>query len=83
MSEKYFGESAFYDINDEIDVREAKEYLILWKKFLLRRLKRDLYDVEILHEQWGERPPDTMLFQMATMYLKLHIKANWHYELGK
>lgn len=79
MENKYFGECAEFEENER---EEVKKYLECWKKFLLRKLKRDSYDVVLLNEQWGERPIEC-LEKRSMMYLKLYIKADWHYELGK
>ena len=76
---KYFGESAEYVEGEE---KEAKQYLESWKKFLLRRLIKDSYNVVIKNEQWGERDGQS-LAKTKFMYLKLYIEADWHYELGK
>jgi hypothetical protein len=79
---KYFGEVVHYK---EHEAEEAKKYLELWKKFLVRRLKRDSYDVKIIDEQWVERPPEYSgcLCNTFSMALKLAVEADWHYELGK
>ena len=82
MENKYFGEIARFS---EEEREEAKQYLLLWKKYLLRRLKRDTYNLKVIEEDWGERPPylDGSLAQQSTMYLKLYIHADWNYELGR
>lgn len=79
---KFFGEMCFFK---EEEREEAKCYLNSWKKFLLRKLIKDSYDVKIINEQWGENPAylNGMMNQMPLMYLKLFIEADWHYELGK
>ena len=82
MEKKFFGESCRFH---ECEREEAKSYLESWKKFILRKLQRDSYDLKIIDEQYGERPAeyDGALNQMPTMCLKLCLEANWHYELGK
>ena len=79
IDNKYFGEIAEFT---EDEREEAKQYLELWKKFLLRKLSRDSYNVVVKDEQWGERTVG-YLAQTNIMYLKLYIEADWHYELGK
>jgi hypothetical protein len=74
---KYFGECAIYENGEE---KEAKEYLELWKKFLIRRLQRDSFSVNIVDEQWGNRP-DNCLALRNCMYLKLCLEGVWKYEL--
>jgi len=80
---KYFGEIATYPENDEEEKKEAKKYLESWKKFLLRRLKRDSFDVMIVDEQWGIREAHLsgMLAQNESMYLKLCLESEFNYEL--
>ncbi len=76
---KFFGESAEFKENEQ---EEAKKYLESWKKFLLRKLTRDSYNVIVGDEQWGERDSGSLV-PTRIMYLKLYIEADWHYELGK
>ncbi len=82
---KFFGESARYDEGNEEEKAKATHYLELWKEFLIKRLKRDCYDVKIVDEQWGERPAlyEGAINQTATMYLKLCVEADFYYELGR
>lgn len=82
IHQKYFGEFVRYDKGEK---EEVKTYLESWKKFLVRKLQRDSYNVKIIDEQWIERGPeyDTAFKQMSFMGLKLCIEADWHYELGK
>lgn len=82
---KYFGEYASYSEGDKFEEEEAKTYLILWKKFLLKRLRKDCYDVEVVEEIWSDRPAylSGVLAQTASKILKLAIRANFHYELDK
>lgn len=82
MNKKYFGECAYW--RDEKEKIEAKTYLEFWKKNLLFKLQRDSFVIEIVDEQWIERPPEivSMLAQYGTIGLKLHLKADFHYELG-
>jgi hypothetical protein len=80
---KFFGEYFSYQEGNEQEKEEAKTYLNLWKKNLLRKLHRDSFHCEIKDEQWGEKPAylSGCLAQNATMYLKLYLKAKWDYEL--
>lgn len=80
---KFFGEFYSYCEGNEKEKQEAKTYLELWKKNLLRKLSKDSFQCEIKDEQWGERPAyfSGCLAQNATMYLKLYLEANWNYEL--
>lgn len=82
MSDKFFGENAEFDDHER---DEAKQYLESWKKFLLRRLKKDSYDVVVKDEIWGEIPGHFRgcIAPRNIMYLKLYIQADWHYELGR
>jgi len=77
---KYFGEVVHYEEHEE---EEAKQYLESWKKFLLRRLTRDSYDVKVIDETWVQRPPEYSgcLSHTYSMALKLALEAVWHYEL--
>jgi hypothetical protein len=76
---KLFGEYAL--IRDEREKDEARSYLNSWKKYLLRRLQRDTYDVKIIDEQFGEIPATMMsaLAQYSSMYLKIIIEFEWRY----
>lgn len=78
---KFFGEHCEYDSGEK---EEARQYLESWKKFLIRKLTKDSYDVKIVDEQWYERGPEFsgMLCQRSSMALKIYIEADWHYELG-
>lgn len=42
---KLFKESARYLVYDEMEKKEAKQYLESWKKFLLRRLSAESFEV--------------------------------------
>lgn len=60
---KYFGEWVFYEDGNEADKEEARAYLRSWKKFLLRKLAKDLTDYEPVTpedfgEQWIDRPAE-------------------------
>lgn len=76
---KIFGESSLIEENEK---DEARSYLNSWKKYLLRRLKRDSYDVKVIEEQWGEIPAHFIgvLCQRSSLYLKIIIEFEWHYE---
>lgn len=81
MTEKikmFFGEYAHINENEK---DEARSYLNSWKKFLLRRLHRDSYNVRIIEEQWGEVPAHFMgaLCLQSKLYLKLFIELEWKY----
>ncbi len=78
---KLFGETAHIE---EHEKDEARSYLNSWKKYLLRRLKRDSYEVKILDEQWGEIPAHFMgaLAARSCLYLKIIIEFEWSYEDG-
>jgi hypothetical protein len=80
---KYFGEIARYPTHSEEEKEEAKKYLELWKKFLLRRLSRDSFNVMVVDEQWGIREAylDGSLAQNENMYLKLCLESDFNYEL--
>lgn len=75
---KMFGEYA--TIKDEKERDEARSYLHMWKKYLLRRLARDSYDVKIIDMQWGEKASDSMLCLTTTIYLKIIIEFEWKYD---
>lgn len=80
---KLFGETAIiYDDRHERD--EARSYLNSWKKFLIRRLNRDSYQVKVIDEQWGEIPAHhvSALAVSPVLYLKLIVEFEWHYEDG-
>jgi hypothetical protein len=76
---KMFGEQCFIEPN-EID--EARSYLNIWKKYLLRRLNRDSYDVKVIDEEWGEIHARfvSMLAQRSSLYLKIIVEFEWHFE---
>ncbi len=74
---KMFGEYA--NIQNENERDEARSYLLMWKKYLIRRLSRDSYDVRIIHEQWGEKP-SASLMQSKDLYLKIIIAFEWKYD---
>lgn len=78
---KLFGEYALFEDNEK---DEARSYLNSWKKFLIRSLQRDSYDVRIIDEQWGEIPGHMMssLSQRSSLYLKIVIEFDWHFSDG-
>lgn len=82
MNQKFFSESVKFN---EDEREEAKTYLESWKKFLLRRLKRDSFHLKLLDEVWGERPAhlDGCLNFEHLMFLKLAVMADWDYCVGE
>lgn len=52
---KFFGEWVFYPEGNEQAKKEAKDYLNLWRKFLIRKLSGELFDYEFIDEQWIDR----------------------------
>lgn len=78
---KYYGEYAPF-LNDD-EKEKAREYLLMWKKCLLYRLKRDRFDVEVFDENWIEKEAmhDRLFDQNSTLALKIALKATWNYEL--
>lgn len=80
---KYFGESAYYSEGDEHDKLAAKQYLEFWKRNLLFKLSRDSYELEVIDEQWSERPSylNGMLCHNANLGLKVCVKAKFKFEL--
>lgn len=42
----FFAEWVFYDEKDSMDKAMAYQYLKMWKKYLLRKLKNELHDYE-------------------------------------
>ena len=80
---KFFGEYVSYLANDEKEEQDAKLYLQLWKKFFLRKLQKDAYQVKIIDEQWIERSPEVMgyLRQTKGLALKIQVVANYHNDL--
>lgn len=76
---KMFGETAIFT---ELERDEARSYLNSWKKYLLRRLNRDCYNLKIIDEQWGEIPAhfSGVLCQTTTLYLKIIIEFEWNYD---
>lgn len=79
---KLFGESCLINPGDKNEKEEASSYLNSWKKFLLRRLERDSYNVKIIDEQWGEIPSYhiSTLAQKSALYLKIIIQFDWYYS---
>lgn len=74
---KMFGECA--SLRCESEREEIRSYLHMWKKYLIRRLSRDSYNVKIIDEQWGEKPAGTLM-QQIDMYLKIIVEFEWKYE---
>lgn|SRR6185295_5542562 len=74
---KMFGEYA--NIRDENEKDEARSYLHMWKKYLIRRLSRDSYDVKIVDEQWGEKPIESLMVT-TDLYLKIIVEFEWKYD---
>lgn len=79
---KFFGEHAEF-LPDEKD--EAKAYLLLWKKFFMRRLKKDLQTFTIIDESWIEREPYLKgpFSLYATLALKICVESDYFYDLEK
>jgi len=80
---KLFGESARYRNDDVYEKDEAKQYLISWKKFLMRRFESDGCEAVIISEEWVHRDAclDGALCPFDRMGLKLEIDMNFKYEL--
>ena len=77
---KFFVEScSFFEEERE----EANLYLKLWKKYLLRKLNRDSYNIELIEEEYKEHPAhfEGPLCQRSKMYLRLAVKAKFNYEI--
>lgn len=74
---KMFGEYA--SLRSESEREEIRSYLHMWKKYLIRRLSRESYDVKIIEEQWGEKPAGTLMNQID-MYLKIIVEFEWRYD---
>lgn len=80
---KCFGESAEFVWGDENEKAEAKQYLLLWKKFFIRKLQKDSYRVEVVDEQWVEREPMYIgaLAQRGSLSLKICVEGKYFYDL--
>lgn len=80
---KIFAEFAVYEEDDAEEKKEAENYLNLWKKFILKRLSKDCYNVNLIDEQWVYRDAlySGSLALNATMALKLYVRADFHYQL--
>lgn len=53
---KFFGEWVLFEDGNEEDKKDAKIYLDLWKKFLLRKLQGELSEYEpVLPEDFGQQ----------------------------
>jgi hypothetical protein len=56
---KFFGEWVHYLDGDEKDKQDAKLYLELWRRFIMRKLEGPLQEyspAEGFSEQWVDRP---------------------------
>lgn len=75
-----FGESAPYF---EGEKEEAEQYLLSWKKFLLRRLERDCYNLYVRDEQWIHRGPEvcSSLCQVSYIALKLSCELEMKFDM--
>jgi len=86
MKEKlhFFGEYVQFLDGDKIAEDEARLYLTLWKKFLIQKLNKDCYRVEIVDEQWGGRDPMMIscLAQCRQICLRLGIKVSFKFEVS-
>lgn len=85
---KFFGEWVHYEEGNAEDKEEAKRYLALWEKFLIRKLKADLPDYEPMlddfHKQFIERPAQLInpIGKYGTLGVKITYKKKLPYELG-
>lgn len=79
----FFGEYAHYITGDVESRKEAKEYLELWRKFLIRKLRTELEDYEFLEENWIDRDPafSGPLELYSTLALKMSYKKKLPGEL--
>lgn len=68
MKDYWFGEWVEY--RDEEDKIDAKNYLHLWKKFILRKLK----NLELIEERWVDRNK-SFSTSITTLGLKLYLKG--------
>lgn len=66
MKDYWFGEWVSYE--NDIEKQEAKIYLNLWKKFILKKLK----NLELIEEQWIDRDESYKL-SITTLGLKLQM----------
>lgn len=75
---KLFCETAIINENER---DEGISYINYWKKYLLRRLNNECYDVKVIEEHWGEIPPHFFgaLAQRSKIYLKMIVEFNWKY----
>lgn len=85
---KFFGEWVYFKEGDEADKEKARQYLKLWKEFLVRRLASDLNDYEKIPddeygEQWIDRPSlyTSPLTRYGTLGLKFAYKKKLPYQL--
>lgn len=93
---KTFAEFAVYDDTDEQDKKNAIQYLKDWKKYLLKKLKSELYDyepyfsqivdgenAEVMYEVWIYRPAGTYGFsdESATVCLKFRMRKRLPYQI--
>jgi hypothetical protein len=77
---KFFGESALFH---EDEKEEAKQYLLLWKKYFIRNLSDFVTGVTFIDEEWIERNDfySSPIHPMIRISLKLCIEAKYKYEL--
>lgn len=70
-------------IDNEVEKEEAQQYLLLWKKFLLRRLQGEGFEVKMLDEEWRYREAhlDGILCQFDSMALTLAVNIKFNYEI--
>ncbi len=80
----FFGEYVQFHDGDKAEEEEARLYLTLWKKYLVQKLNKDCYRVEIVDEKWGGRDPMMIscLAQHRQIYLKLGIKVAFKFEVS-
>ena len=76
----FYGEYVYCQENEK---DEAKQYLLLWKKFFVMKLKRKYSEVAILDESFIERDPmcNGILAQEWTIVLKLYVSLEHGHEL--
>lgn len=77
---KFFAEDACYC--SEKEKEEAKLYLELWKKFLIKKLNKEFLYVTVFDQEWSERNEDS-LCQTTRISLRICVKANSQIKSGK
>lgn len=82
---KFFAEHTRYVAGDEEEKKEAELFLNLWKKFLIKRLQRDSFDVKLIDEQWIHRDAiyDSALCRNETLALKICLELELKGDLEK